>query len=219
MIRPAMTLPTQEELDQAAEAFDRDWGGVDEVLYGICRQHPGHGVRREVTTKLALIDRAYSAGLERRVTPPLGKQAITVIVDFVLAHAAHIDEIIARLTCLQEPLTADAMAQIVVEHGRLTALLQKVATDGKAPRSFAAKYLHFHRSVVPIYDGYAAARLGRLVPWNANEMAFAQPPAGDAEYWDFCVRFLRLYGACRKAGLAVSVKGLDTYLWGVPGAK
>jgi hypothetical protein len=214
-----MKLSTQEELDQATEAFDSDWGGVDEVLYGICRQHPGHGVRREVTAKVALIDRAYSAGLERRVTPPVGKQAITVIADFVLAHAAQIDDIIGGLIKLQEPLTADAMAQIVVEHGRLTALLQKVATDGKAPRSFAAKYLHFHSAVVPIYDSYAAARLGRLVPWNANEMVFAQPPDGDAEYWDFCARFLRLYEACRKAGLAVSVKGLDTYLWAVPGAK
>ena len=27
-------LPTQIELDQASEVFDRDWGGVDEVLYG-----------------------------------------------------------------------------------------------------------------------------------------------------------------------------------------
>jgi len=213
------TLPSQADLERAAEAFDRDWGGVGEVLYGICCQHFGHSVRREVTAKIALIDRAYSAGLERRVTPPIGKQAITVIADFVLAHAARIDDIIARLTRLQEPLSSEAMAQIVVAHGRLTALLQRVATDGKAPRSFAAKYLHFHCPIVPIYDSYAAARLTGLVRWDARKVPFERPAEGDADYWDFCVRFLCLYEACLSAGTIVSVKGLDTYLWAVPGSK
>jgi len=212
-------LPTAEQLESAAAAFTDSWGGVDEVLYGICRKYPGHAVRREVTAKVALVDRAYSAGFERRVTPPTGKQAITVIADFMLAHVTEIDGIIDGLAPLREPLTADAMEQIVVQHGRLTALLQQVATDGKAPRSFSAKYLHFHRPVVPIYDSYAAARLGRLVYWDSHEIPFEQPSGADGEYWGFCVRFFRLYDACRRAGLSVSVKSLDTYLWAVPQAK
>jgi len=213
------TLPSQADLERAAEAFDRDWGGVDEVLYGICRAHPGHAVRREVTAKIALIDRAYSAGLERRVTPPPGQQAISVIAQFVIANAGGIDRIIASIRPLREPLTSSAMAEIVAQHGRLTSLLQKVTTDGKAPRSFAAKYLHFHCPIVPICDSYAAARLTGLVRWDARKVPFERPAEGDADYWDFCVRFLCLYEACLSAGTIVSVKGLDTYLWAVPGSK
>jgi len=214
-----MKLPTQKELDQAAAAFDHDWGGVDEVLYGICRQHLGHDVRREVTAKVALIDRAYSAGLERQVIPDAGSQAITKIADFVVDHGSEVDAIIAELAPLQEPLDGEVMTAIVRAHGRFLDILRRIPTRDTLPRSFAAKYLHFHRPIVPIYDGYAATRLTKLVRWNAGEVPFASPPGADAEYWDFCVRFLRLYEACRNADLAISVKGLDTYLWAVPGAK
>jgi hypothetical protein len=78
----AITLPTQDELDAATAAFARDGGAVDEVLYRLCREYPGHRDRSSLVAKLVLIDRGYSAGLERRVTPPAGKQAITVIADF-----------------------------------------------------------------------------------------------------------------------------------------
>ena len=49
--------------------------------------------------------------------------------------------------------------------------------------------------------------------------ALMRESGADAEYWDFCVRFLHLYEGCQKARLSISVKGLDTYLWAVPGAK
>ncbi len=61
----------------ACRAFDQDWGGVDDVLCRLCEDSPGHSDRRSVTAKLALVGRAYSAGLERCVTPPKGQQAIT----------------------------------------------------------------------------------------------------------------------------------------------
>ena len=213
-----LQLPTQHQLDVAASAFDRDWGGVDEVLYGVCQEHPDHNSIRAVTAKVALVDRAYSAGFERRVTPPKGQQAITVIADFVLAHGAEIDRIMARLVPLNEPLSVDLMTEVVRGHGELTTLLQEVATDGKAPRSFAAKYLHFHCPVVPIYDGYAAAGLVRCAPWRACETRLPRVPLADVEYGDFCVRFLCLYEACRQADLVVTVKSLDAYLWQVPRA-
>lgn len=87
------------------------------------------------------------------------------------------------------------------------------------PRSFAAKYLHFHCPLVPIHDSYAAAALIRQVRWDTAAVPFERPPEGDAEYWDFCLRFYRLYAACREAGVRVIVKRLDTYLWEVLGAK
>jgi len=211
-----IVTPSEVQLAEATAAFDRDWGAVDEVLYRICRQYPDHSDRRGLTAKLALVDRAYSAGLERRVTPPKGSQAITVITDFVHGHGAEVDAIIAGAATVREPLTAGAMQHIVAQHGRFTRLLLDVTTDGKAPRSFAAKYLHFHNPAVPIYDSYAALGLGKLVPWDAKSVPFDCPNEGDADYFGFCVRFWRLYDACRQDGLQVTVKALDNYLWAVP---
>ena len=156
------------------------------------------------------------AGLERQVKPDPGEQAIAKIATFMLAHAGEVDKIIAGLDELHEPLDEGSMSAIVDQHGRFTTLLRQVTTRQTAPRSFAAKYLHFHRPVVPIYDSYAAARLGALVPWDAKQIAFEQPPGSDDQYWDFCARLFRLYNACHQQRLSVTVKGLDAYLWQVP---
>ena len=211
-----IVLPTADQLVAATRAFDLDWGGVDDVLYELCREHPGHSDRRAATAKLALIGRAYSAGLERRVTPPNGQQAITVIAEFVHAHHTEVDAIIESLARVKEPLTEQAIQDVVEVHGRFTRLLREVATDGKAPRSFAAKYLHFHHPVVPIYDSYAAIGVAKLVRWDSKNLPFARPDEGDLEYYEFCVRFWRLYHACQQAGLEVTVKTLDHFLWAVP---
>ena len=208
--------PTQEDLAAAAAAFDDDWGGVDEVLHDICTRFPGHGDRRSLPAKVALIGRAYSAGLERQIRPGEGKQAVEVIAGFMLDHCAEVDGVLTALDSLREPLDAAAMSVVVGQHGRLTRLLSEITADHSAPRSFAAKYLHFHRPLVPIYDSYAAVRLGALVPRDATHESFAQPPGSDGEYWSFCTRFFRLYDACVKADLDVTVKRLDAYLWQVP---
>jgi hypothetical protein len=212
-------LPAAEELAAASAAFDADWGAVDDVLYEYCLRHPGHVDRRSLTAKLVLIDRAYSAGLERQVDPEPGAQAITKIADFMVARGAAVDALIGELSALQEPLDADTMATIVSLHGRFATLLRELTRGGMTPRSFAAKYLHFHNPVVPLYDSYVSSALVHLVRWDSQATPFFElPPDGDPDYWDFCVRFLRLYEACHEAGLAVSVKQLDTYLWAVPGA-
>jgi len=211
-----IVVPSAAQLEAASTAFDRDWGAVDDTLYAICRQYPDHSDRRGMTAKLALIGRAYSAGLERRVSPPKGQQAITIIADYVYEHRGVVDAIIGDVMAVQEPLAVGDMQQLVAQHGRLTGLLRGVTSDGKAPRSFAAKYLHFHNRAVPIYDSYAALGLGKLVQWDPKSVPFDRPSGADAEYHAFCVRFWRLYSACLTAGLEVTVKMLDNYLWTVP---
>ena len=136
-------LPTTLQLERAARAFDTSWGAVDEVLYGICERHPDHSDRRAVTAKIALIDRAYSAGLERQVKPDEGEQAIVKIAAFMLDHASEVDQVIAGLDALREPLDRAAMTVIVHQHGRFTTLLRPVTERPTSPRSFAAKYLTF----------------------------------------------------------------------------
>ena len=166
-----------------------------------------------------LIGRAYSAGLERRVSPPKGQQAIVVIADYFEVHGAEIDKIMAALRQIEEPLALEDMVTIVAVHGRLTELLVGVTTDGKSPRSFVSKYLHFHNPTVPIYDSYALAGLVHAVRWDASLIPFACPAGGDRVadgYYQFCVRFWRLLEACRNAGREVTTKSLDGYLWSVP---
>ena len=211
-----LPLPTQDDLAAAAAAFESDWGAVVEVLYGICERHAGHSDRRAVTAKIALVDRAYSAGLERQVKPDPGEQAIAKIATFMLAHAGEVDKIIAGLDELHEPLDEGSMSAIVDQHGRFTTLLRQVTTRQTAPRSFAAKYLHFHHTAVPIYDSYAATRLGKVVRWDSGDIPVSRPHGADQEYWAFCVRLFRLYHACRQRNLSVTIKGLDAYLWQVP---
>jgi len=211
--------PSQAERDRAVAAFQRDWGAVDEVLYGLCRDHPGHGDRRAVAAKVVLIGRAYSAGLERQVEVPEGGQAISAIVDHVVAHSGEIDDMLGDLHAVSEPLTAIGMETIVSVHGRFTALLTSATRGGSVPRSFASKYLHFHNPAVPLYDSYALAGLRRRVRWDRSQLPFACPAGGDDVedgYYQFCVRFWRLVEACRKAGVAVTVKSLDSCLWSVP---
>jgi hypothetical protein len=211
-----LAVPRQHELDECVAEFQEDWGLVDEVLYELCRKHPDHDYRRVVTAKLALVGRVYAAGLERRVTPPPGEQAITVVAKYVLQRGREVDRIIHALDEVKEPLGPASMGVIVEQHGHLTELLRERATDGKAPRSFASKYLHFHRPFVPIYDEYARQKLSRLVIWEGSYAPFALPAHGDREYWNYCLRFFRLYEACQADGLLVTVKSLDAYLWAVP---
>jgi len=210
-----IAVPTAEQLAAASRAFDADWGGVDEVLYRLCTESPGHLDRRTVTAKLALVGRAYSAGLERCVTPPKGTQAITIIADFVHARGATIDAVMKPVLSIEEPLTIALLEGIVAAHGAFLGILSGV-TAGKMPRSFAAKYLHFHNPVVPIYDEYARAGLTHLVHWDSKNLPFEPPEGADREYYKFCVRFWRLYRACSDASVAASVKTLDQYLWAVP---
>lgn len=211
-----MKLPTQQEVDAAADAFDEDWGEVDRVLYAICADHPLHDDRRHVTAKVALVGRAYSAGLERCITAEPGQQSVMVAADYIWQHSGKVDEIVAAVQQTAEPLTADDMRELVEQHGRLTDLLAGIPGCHRRPRSLAAKYLHFHHSVVPIYDSNAEIALGKLVPWKAGLAPFAQPPHGDEWYWQFCVRLFRLYDACWKGGLTVTTKQLDTWLWPGP---
>jgi hypothetical protein len=212
-------VPTAEELAQVRDDFDRDWGGVDEVLYELCRRHPEHTERRSVTAKITLVGRAYSAGLERRVTPPKGKQAISVIADYFEAHRADVDEMLAPIRPVAEPLSIQGLVTIIQAHGRFTRFLVSMTTDHKAPRSFASKYLHFHNPAVPIYDSYALAGLVKRVRWSAAQTPFSCPPDGDEApngFYEFCVRFWRLLEACRASGLEATVKELDAWLWAPP---
>lgn len=212
----SIITPSAGEIRAAVDKFDAAWGGVDQVLYGVCRDHPDHTSRRSVMTKSILIERAYAAGLQRLVPPPEGGQAVDRIGDCLYEYGADVDTIIAGLDDVHEPLTSEGMRSVVCRHGELTRLLADRLTDGKSARSFVSKYLHFHRPVVPIYDDYCKRSLAHWVRRVAGAVPVRAPDGADREYYSFCVSFWRLYDACRREGMGFSVKDFDAFLWQVP---
>jgi hypothetical protein len=215
--RQQLILPTAAELEASLSGFRAEWGAVDDVLYRLCRETPSHESKAAVIAKVALIERAYAAGLERQVEFETGQQPIVVAGEYVFENGQTVDQIIGTLIPIREPLTSDGMRAIVEAHGRFTDLLRGVTRKkAMSPRSFTSKYLHFHCPIVPIYDEYARQAVTRRVRRQALDIPFALPSPGDRAYWDYCVRFLRLYEGCMEAGIDVSVKSLDTCLWSIP---
>jgi hypothetical protein len=206
-------VPTADELRNAVDEFDEEWGAVDAVLYDLCRTHPGHSTLKHVMAKVALIGRGYVSGIERCVRPAADEQAIVLVGRHIHERGCKADEIIAAVQRTAGPLSAEAMQVIVEQHGCLTALIEETPTCARAPRSFASKYLHFHHPVVPIFDSYVAGQLTGMVPWPAKGLPFDRPSCGDPEYWEFCVRLYCLQRMCREQGLDPRVKALDAWLW------
>ena len=206
-------VPTRQELAAAAAAYDQDWGELDAVLRGVCAQHPAHDGRPIVLAKTALVARAYAAGVERCVKHGPARQAVLVVGDHLWQHGAEVDAIVAAAARVEEPLSADGMGALVEQHGLLLALLRRLPECTRLPRSFAAKYLHFHHEAMPNFDGLAARALAARVKWDSASVPFDRPAHGDPGLWMFAVRLLRLFEACRSQGIDVDVRSLDALLW------
>lgn len=208
-------VPTAAELQKAVDAFDAMWGGVDEMLYGACETYADDSPR-SLMTKWILVDRAYSAGLDRQVGAPEGGRSVDALFEFAVEHIRAVAETIAELAGFDEPLTEEKLRRVIVQHGRLCALMSADLTGGSAPRSFASKLLHFHCRIVPIMDSDCARNLGERMP-RGLPRPFSQLPATDVEYYSFCVRFFCFYKACRRVRPSTTVKDLDAFLWTPPG--
>lgn len=206
-------VPTREELAAAVAAYEQDWGDLDAVLHGICAEHPRHDDRRVVLAKTALIARAYAAGVERCVKHGPGRQAVLVVGDHLWQCGAEVDAVVAAAARVAEPLTPDGACALVEQHGLLLALLRRLPACTRAPRSFAAKYLHFHHAALPSFDGLAERALAARVKWDAASVPFERPAHGDPGFWMFVARLLRLFEACRSQGIDVDVRSVDALLW------
>jgi len=135
------------------------------------------------------------------------------LVTLMHENARDIDGWFAELPNEEErALTDDVISKCVWVHGRLVRLLERITHDGKSPRSFASKYLHFHRPVVPIYDSVASQTLNKLVRWRR---AFDSTHLGEPEdvsYRQFVTHLRQLNGLALRAGVFASVRALDSYL-------
>lgn len=210
-ISPLTQLFDLSELDVAIEDA-ANWSVLEDRLYGLCRQHPGHADRAGSNAKLWLIGRGLATGIERRIKATGGQgSSMLGLCDHVYEIHRHVDEILANLREVEEPLDKRKLELIVREHGKFCRLLSPVL-NGKSPRSFAAKYLHCHCPAIPIYDNVARKKLGNVCLWDDDFSILKLTKDVDENYYWFSLRFLPFYQAVRRLRPHVTVRQLDLYL-------
>jgi hypothetical protein len=219
MVRQNFQFSRSDYKDALAD-YQNNWELIDDVLRKLCRDHPNHVDRGEVNAKVQIIGLSYSTGIQRLIAPHGNGpgRAIYQVAEHIFDQREEVDQLVAMVCAIRGPLTLQALCTIVHVHGRFVELLQEITRTGgrtethlKA-RSFVSKYLHFHRSIVPIYDSYAAEVLTTLMPLAQCETPDNPPEHADSVYYEHALRFFGLYSEIRSACLPISVKYVDAYL-------
>lgn len=137
----------------------------DGVIYEMCRLNPKHEEVKIVAGKMLIINRVYSAGLERSLLQKDGGKIASG--NFIYDYAApalikaNLDEHIQSLQDTST-FTDEVVISVLVLHHLLAAAL-KQEHMWRYPRSFASKYLHFHLpNLFFIYDSFAHKKLSRF---------------------------------------------------------
>lgn len=200
---------------EAAWKDKANWSVLDQTLYDLCKKYPGHEDVAGSNAKLWLIGRGFATGIERQVKSTGGQgSSMLSLCEFIHKSHKRIEVILAPLRAIKEPLTPGDLRVIVEQHGRFCGLLEPVVR-GTKPRSFAAKYLHFHCPAIPIYDNVATEALSSLGPWRDDWQLFKKPPMADEWYYWFVLRFWQFYQEAKKIRKDVTVRFLDQFLlWG-----
>lgn len=202
---------------QAMAGYDRQWAHVDQVLRQVFDDHPSHRWP-DVYVKTVFIDAVYRSSLSRIISQRPADQHVATLLD---AHAADLQELVGQIT-RHSGLNDEALGDVLRAHGAVVELIRSKL--GKAPRSFVAKYLHFHApEIVPVLDSRAVRNIGRYLKWDsakedltAAKRSLARYERGpDPGYYWFAVRFRTLYRHLAQLDLEapVTVKGVDHMLW------
>lgn len=190
------------------------------VLYRMCKDEPRHNIPEVVTGKLWLIGRAYAASPQRGAgEAPEGasddffEYLAQINRESWLALDAHLDQ----LTETNE-FSAASLPLIVRVHWEFMNLVSEAIRTrrlqpGRQPRSnrsFASKYLHFHRpDHFPIYDSYVTAALSRET--KKNDLVGCPEDRVDPSYAQLCRRIL----AYRASHPQLTLRQLDQRLYDI----
>lgn len=201
------------EYQRSLADYLANWRRADNALYDFVSQDPNHTSMATINAKLLIIGRAYATGIERQIPRgDGGLGSLPRLGRFFHDNSATIDAILGELATVTEPLDAGKLANTIRLHGRFVSLLQHITRDHKSPRSFVAKYMHFHYPAVPLYDDRAARALRHRCHWRPALQIFNLPNGADEEYYRHVLRFWHVYQAAQEAGVDLSVMKLDKYL-------
>ena len=203
----------KKEYQAACKDYENNWALLNDTLYGLCRNNPGHSSLSVINAKFYIIGRTYAAGIERIRRKSDDENAdLRDLVKHIYRNRQSVDPILECLSKIKEPLTSESLKTIIVAHGVFLNLLKK-GLGGRAPRSFASKYLHFHCPVVPIFDSIASKELSYGQRWNMAFELFAIPKGADRDYYyRFAMRFWRHYNDATEKGLEPTARLIDNYL-------
>ena len=191
---------------------DDAWSLGNEVLYDLCRAHPRHVSVREVVGKVWLIGRAYAAAVERgrgtAAGPGLSNDSFYTEALAPALIESQLDECLQSLHALDQ-ISTEHSAPILLVHGYLVAELAKLT--GKGKRSFASKYLHFHRPLLFfIYDARATEAVRAL---GIRRTRGPRAVGADAEYAAFVHTLLALREKIAdQFGVSLTPRQLDRLL-------
>lgn len=187
------------------------WDLGNDILYALCRDYPEHRDPEVVLAKLWLIGRSGGGPLEqgRKMSGKSKPEDFYTGRAVPMVLSEPVDAWLAELEGVA--LGWPDLPLILHVHGRLTGLLREIS--GRAQRSLAARYLHFHRpDLFYLYDPRAAA---------AARSEVARPPTiemedgMDREYTLFarrCLAFVDRHGGDAPAGL--TPRNVDRVLLG-----
>jgi len=136
------------------------WDFANEVLYNLCESNSAHTQNDIIVAKVWLIGRSYAAAIERgRKKGKLDSEEYYAKEVAPIIKDSEIDVWLGELS--DQNLSPNPFAKVVEVHGKLTDLFKKIS--GKADRSLASKYLHFHkRNAFFIYDSRAAKAISHI---------------------------------------------------------
>jgi hypothetical protein len=210
--------------EEARRRYRDEWQLIDRVLYDLCRRRVGpQSERARITATVALIGRTYVTGIERAVKldktkPSTGpSRALRELASHLLQEKDTLKGIVGRLKRVREPITDEKLKRIVRGHGEVVELLRPIlrrrGRRALTLRSFAAKYLHFHAPVVPIFDSYVRRSARRLFSWERRRDGRGSDNDGDDAYHTYVTAlFGRFYQALDRSRQPVNVRLLDYYL-------
>lgn len=194
---------------EVIKLYERDSSLTYETLQSLCEAHPSHEAMREVKAKILIIGRTFAAQIERKVASDKsqGSSAGTVASHFV-KHGKKIDKWITEIPT-GDRLSEEGLSVVLRNHARLVKLLSNITIKKQDVPSFASKYLHFHRPIVPIYDSEARRALRRLVPLKRDR---ARPKLDKDPYRIFVMRLRELNRQAIEDHEQPTIRELDQYL-------
>jgi hypothetical protein len=203
---------------QAMTSYRAEWQSVDSELQELCRRRFNHEDFEDVYAKVVVIARVYSAGLNRSWKGTRSPSPEVQVSNCLVCHAGLVADSLKEL--VGQPFDRARLNKIIALHGQLTRTLSGPA--GVWLTSFVSKYLHFHCSIVPVYDSQASAHLRRglvdRLRVRSLQASVAEPEVHDPAYYRFATVFLALYERIyARSSLQPSVKEVDYLLLGNSG--
>ena len=164
------------------------WDFGNRVLYNLCCNYPYHRNIDQIVAKVWLIGRSYAVAIERRKKAKEYNDSLYTNTVGPALMKSDIDKWIIDLDNFRFP-TFDNIENIIIVHGNLMKLIKNIT--GMGNRSFASKYLHFHKpNLFFIYDSRAINSIRQLT--TPTKTKISKNINIDIEYAKFSLRCLKL---------------------------